>query len=356
MLRYSITRPTPAQVLRRTRARRSTLAGAGRLTGRLERQLRQRPGYLEVLMPRFCSMVAITLPSVAKKASLTCSQPPRSAIVKRLGRRGELVRARDALDDRAVALGDEDLLGLGRVEEVVEGLGRLRGGRLLGHRQRVLDEDRLRRDDVLDVLAGLLRGDRLVLVGEQHVALAADERLQRLTRALVLHGHVVEEVLEVGLGLVLGLALLELGAVGGHDVPLGAAGGERVRLDDLDARLGQVGPAGDALGIALADDEDDDRLGHEPVVLVLVPVGGDEAGVHEPRHVGLERELDDVGRQAGLHAAALLAGRAVGLVEGDVRPGVRLLEGRDQLRVRLARRRVGDERDAGPAPAAAGDQ
>ena len=46
------------------------------------------------------------------------------------------------------------------------------------------------RDDVIDVLALLLRGDCLVLVGDHHVALAADERLERFARALVLNGRV----------------------------------------------------------------------------------------------------------------------------------------------------------------------
>ena len=244
MLRYSVTRPTPAQVLRRTRVRRSTsTAPAGSRPARapLRRSALLGGADAKVLLdgrPSRCRRRS-------KKASLTCAQPPRSSIVKRLGRRGELVRAGDAVDDRPVALGrrrspappacrgsrrtpwpaSEDAASLVTAS---------------GFSMRIVSV----RDDVVDVLAGLLRGDRLVLVGEQHVALAADERLQRLARALVLHRHVVEEVLEVGLGLVLGLALLQLRAVGGHDVPLGAAGGERVRLDDLDAGLGQVGPAG----------------------------------------------------------------------------------------------------------------
>ena len=43
----------------------------------------------------------------------------------------------------------------------------------------------------------LLREDRLVLVGEQHVAAAREERLQRLARALVLRDDVVVQLLEV---------------------------------------------------------------------------------------------------------------------------------------------------------------
>src|SRR3954467_7523517 len=71
----------------------------------------------------------------------------------------------------AVALGDEDLLGRRRPQVVAERLGRARVLRVAGHRGRVLDEDRLRRDDVADVLALLLGGDGLVLVRERHVAL-----------------------------------------------------------------------------------------------------------------------------------------------------------------------------------------
>ena len=48
-----------------------------------------------------------------------------------------------------------------------------------GDRDRRLDQDRLLGDDVLDRVAGLLGGDRVGLVVEQHVALAAGERLQR---------------------------------------------------------------------------------------------------------------------------------------------------------------------------------
>ena len=64
--------------------------------------------------------------------------------------------------------------------------------------------------------------------------------------------------------------------------------------------------------------------------------------------------------QAAVDRAALVARRAVGLVEGDALALGRLLERRDQGRVRLLRRRVGDEADlvaAGPARAttAAGD-
>src|SRR5215212_5918976 len=108
-------------------------------------------------------------------------------------RGGELVRTRGALHHRPVALRREDALRLRGVQELDEGSGLvapvLRGG------DRVLDQDRLRRDRVVEVLAGLLSRDRLVLVREQHVALAAGEGSERVARALVLHRDVVEQLL-----------------------------------------------------------------------------------------------------------------------------------------------------------------
>src|SRR4051794_3152246 len=109
-------------------------------------------------------------------------------------------RGRDTVDHRPVALAREDLLSRGRVEEVDERLGLVEVLRLGDGRDRVLDQQGLVRHDVVDVLALLLREDRLVLVREQHVALTADERLERLARGLVEHGDVVEQLAEVVLG------------------------------------------------------------------------------------------------------------------------------------------------------------
>src|SRR5918994_5024177 len=140
-------------------------------------------------------------------------------------RRGrEVVRAGHPLAHRPVALPDEDLLGLGCVEEVDERLRRRRLLRLVDDRDRVLDENRLVGDDVVELLALLLREDRLVLVSEEDVALTAREGLQRLACALVEHRHVLEELRDVFPGLLGRPALLELGAVGRHYVPLRAAG------------------------------------------------------------------------------------------------------------------------------------
>ena len=52
-----------------------------------------------------------------------------------------------------------------------------------GRRDRVLDEERVVRHDVLERLAGLLREDRLVLVGDEHVTLAGGRNVVRASRA-----------------------------------------------------------------------------------------------------------------------------------------------------------------------------
>src|SRR5215210_4045217 len=96
--------------------------------------------------------------------------------LEQIGRLLELVRSRGALHHRAVALADEDLLGLVGVEEVHERLRELLVLRLARGGHRVLDQERLVGHDVVDVLALLLREDSLVLVAEQDVALAARER------------------------------------------------------------------------------------------------------------------------------------------------------------------------------------
>src|SRR5918997_214426 len=232
--------------------------------------------------------------------------------------------------DRAVALGGVDLLGLLRLEEVQEGLGLLGRLGLLGDRGRVLDEDRLVRNHVVELHAGLLRGDRLVLVGDQQVALEEVERL---------FGR---------------LALLDLGPVGGHEVPLRPAGRERVGRDDLDAVLGEVVPGLDVLGVAVADGEHHDGVGDEALRVVVGPVGVDDPRLDELVDVGREGQRDDVGRQPGLDRAGLVAGSAVGLRELHALALGSLVEGRDQLAVRLLGRRVGDQRDLAAAPVAAG--
>ena len=163
-------------------------AGEAEPEARPRRCLRSCDGPLthSVATPRFVSISAIEPFSGSKNSVVTSSQPPRSAIVNRSGGVGNLSSfcLQHRLDHRPVAAVGPQLLRLVGVEVVDERLRRV--VRLGRDRDRRLDQDRAVGDDVLDVLAGVLRGDRLVLVGEQDVALAAEERPQRVTGALVL--------------------------------------------------------------------------------------------------------------------------------------------------------------------------
>src|SRR4051812_4470894 len=106
-----------------------------------------------------------------------------------------LVRGEDRLVDRAVAPVGEHLLGSGR-ERVLHERLRLRLVLRLGDdRDGVLDRDRLVGDDVVDLLALLLRGERLVLVGDEDVAGARREVVERLTAGLVLDDDVLGDEL-----------------------------------------------------------------------------------------------------------------------------------------------------------------
>src|SRR5215207_2887298 len=82
--------------------------------------------------------------------------------LEELGRDRELGLVGQVREHCAVTLRRVDLLRLLAVEEVEEGLGRRR--RVRGHGRRVLDQERLVGDDVVDVLALLLRRDRLILI------------------------------------------------------------------------------------------------------------------------------------------------------------------------------------------------
>jgi hypothetical protein len=77
-------------------------------------------------------------------------------------------------------------------------------------------------------------------------------------------------------GVFLGAAALEDGAPGGEEAELAVAGGLGVGGDDFDAGADQVGPVVDALGIALADDEDEGgKVGQGAVRQPLFPAIGD---------------------------------------------------------------------------------
>ena len=69
--------------------------------------------------------------------------------------------------------------------------------------------------------------------------------------------------------------------------------------------------------VARPDDDDDHGVGDDAVVLVVLPVLRDEAGVDQAGHVALEGEVDVVGGLARLDRAALVARGAVGRAELD---------------------------------------
>src|SRR5580704_942562 len=122
------------------------------------------------------------------------------------GRRWEAARAGHARDHRSIALLHPNLLA-GGGEQVVDELLSLR--RAADDGDRVLDQDRVLGDHVFDRRALLLIGDRLVLVVDQGVAAAGEEGLQRVARRAVLADDVVEQRLQVFLGLRRRLAFLE---------------------------------------------------------------------------------------------------------------------------------------------------
>ena len=80
------------------------------------------------------------------------------------------------------------------------------------------------------------------------------------------------------------------------------------------------------LGLPGRTANDDDAVVDDALVLVLVPVGGHDAGLHQALDVRPQGERDDVGGQAGGDGAALVAGRAVGLLELDAGAGLGRLE------------------------------
>src|SRR3954468_2928623 len=265
-----------------------------------------------------------------------------------------LVLGKDGLVDRPVAPVGEDLLRRRRQRVLHERLRLLEVLRLRDDRDRVLDGDRLVGDDVVDLLALLLGGDRLVLVGDEDVAGAGREVVERVAAGLVLdHDVLGDELAQIGEpgGRVLAAAALR--AVGGHDVPLRRAARERVRGEDLDARLEQVVPRADVVRVALAHDEADDRLRDEALRRRARPVLGDEPVFDEAVHVRRERERHDVGGEARLDRAALVARGAVGLAERHAVAGRRLLEAGDDLVVDDLRGRVRHERELGLGTAAA---
>src|SRR5215218_9619443 len=136
---------------------------------------------------------------------------------------GEAVALGRDLENRAIAALREQLLCGGRVQVLHERLRRFLVLAVLGDGERVVDANRRLRNVKVDGLAAPLREQRFVLVSEQRVAFARDERVQSVARRLVLHDDVVKELLQVVRRLLRRLAELELRAVRREDVPARAA-------------------------------------------------------------------------------------------------------------------------------------
>jgi len=275
---------------------------------------------------------------------------------------------------RTVSVVGDDLLGLGRIQ-VVEILCRespdLRSARIDvlvddGHGR--LGENRHRRDDDVErVGSEFLDGeDGLVLPCEKHVAdLALHERRRGAACAGIEDGHMGVEltqvigrdllgllhlVLELRIAHLLDVAELAFEDVAprGELVPSRAAGRLRVRGDHLDAGLDEVLPRLEALGVALADEEDDCRgVGRRVERELRLPVAVDElaAGERDRVDVIAERERHDVGLYAVDYRAGLLSAAAVRLLDDDLLSRLVLPVARELLvvgAVELARRVVGD--------------
>ena len=107
------------------------------------------------------------------------------------------------------------------------------------------------------------------------------------------------------------------------------------------------------LGLPLRTAKTTIELLTKPLVGPDAQFAVDDAGLDQAVDVRGQREGQHVGVEAGLDRAALVAGRAVGLLEVDALAGGRRLEVRDDLLVDLARGRVADQGEGGVAPAPA---
>ena len=147
---------------------------------------------------------------------------------------------------------------------------------------------------------------------------------------------------------------------GGEVVPARAAGGLRVRRDDLHVVTHEVVPVLEALGIAGAHQEDDRRgVGSGVVRELRLPVLRDLAGLRDDGvDVAGERERDDLRVEAVDHRPRLGAGAAVRALDVEGRVAERLpvrVEGGVVVPVELARRVVGDVEELGLRVGRAGE-
>ncbi|AHK90692.1 ethanolamine utilization protein EutH [Pseudomonas aeruginosa LESlike7] len=193
-------------------------------------------------------------------------------------------------------------------------------------------------------------GDHLgfVLEGHQYVAdLVLHEGSGGGAAAGVEHRYLLEQLADEFLGLVLVTAVLQHVAPGGEIGVAAIAGGLGVRHHYLDAVLEQVRPVLQGLGVALANDEHGGRGERRAVVRQAGrPVLRHQAAVvGEGVDVGGLVHGDDVGGQTVDHRARLLAGTAMGHLDGDVLAFLRFpvfLEGRVVFLVEVAHHVVGD--------------
>src|SRR6476661_2399745 len=274
-LRYSVTIPMPRPAPARGRRMPVPRAGALAVVASIRSACGRDPELLLDLRDLALRLVE----------ELVVDLVPAAELVNReeVLRRRKLLRVHQLRVDRPVAVLRPDLLTRIGPDEVHEVLRRLR--RLLRDRDRRLDQDRRRRDHVVHVLALGLGLDRLVLIRDEDVALALGEGCERVAAGPGLHLGLREDGLDRVERLLRGLALVQLRPVDGHDVPARRARAERVRGDHADVLVDQVVERVDALRVPLADDQDGNRVLSDPLVLLLVPVRGDEAGVDQPGHV-----------------------------------------------------------------------
>ena len=189
----------------------------------------------------------------------------------------------------------------------------------------------------------------LVLPGHQHVTDAAlAEGGRRAARARVEHRDVLVELAhELARRRLAAARLLQRVAPGREVGPARAARGLRVRRHHHGARLGQIVPVADRLGVPLAHDEHDRRrVGRAVVGQPLLPVLGDAPRLRRDGvDVVGQPQRHHVGVEAVDHRAGLLAGAAVRLADVHRLAGLLLPllpERRVDVLVELARRIVRD--------------
>ena len=163
-----------------------------------------------------------------------------------------------------------------------------------------------------------------ILPGQVDVAqVALGEGHGRAARPGVEHQNIVIERADEVLGVLFAAAALPDGAPGREKTQLAVAGDFRVRRDDADAGLDEIGPIADVLGIALAHDEDDRReVGERAVRQPLFPLLGKQVLAAQRVGVRPEGKGHHVGGQTVNHGPRLAAGTAVRLLDRHAPAGL----------------------------------